>query len=98
LNAIGPTRLLFQFVEQHLCVFQVSSVEALGEPAVSTSLATVEKIGPSSEASAASQSCSRRLTIGIRLGSFLTRRGPGRRAAGFLPRTVGESGLVTDAS
>jgi hypothetical protein len=28
----------------------------------STSLATVEKIGPSSEASAASQSCGRRLT------------------------------------
>jgi hypothetical protein len=29
----------------------------------STSLATVEKIGPSSEASAASQSCSRRLMV-----------------------------------
>ena len=37
-----------------------------------TSVATVEKIGPSSEASAASQSCSRRLKVSQPSGSLLT--------------------------
>ncbi len=66
------------FLPPRFCV--PSGIERLS---ASTSLATVEKIGPSSEASAASQSCSRRLTLfsGIWIAPYV-------RAIRFKPVSV----------